>query len=241
MKNMNFKKGLLLSTPIFVLAIASLSHLNSSRASDTPYLEADTTTQTSLKGISQTLAERSFEQLQTEIGTATYRLNEPAIQFDYDPNLFVLSSSEATRPDIQPLLISSTSFWSKEDYLTIANAGSELGDFPDKLRLAVYSNPEGIPALDWLLGWPGGESLGVEIKGLKRTADTTVAGQDTWTFSYRALFEYDGIVFQAANGQVVVITAYRSPADTDSESSEVYSTALSKMVESMDQIASASE
>jgi len=194
---------------------------------------------------SQTSTEIPSEQLHADIGKATYLLNEPAVQFDYDPNVFVLSSSGKTHPDRQSMLRSSTSLWSKKDYLIIENAGDELGDFPDKLRLAVYSNPDGIPALDWITGRPG-ETLGIDIEGLEGPGrippDTTVAGRDAWRFSYRSLYEYDGIIFEANNGQMVVITAYKPPAEyMTSEVNEKYSAALSTMIESMALTLSASE
>ena len=117
----------------------------------------------------------------------------------------------------------------------IENAGNELGDFPSKLRLSVYSNPDGIPAVDWITGRPG-ETLGIDIEGIgtARTPDTTIAGRDAWTFSYRSLYEYDGIIFRASNGQMVVITAYKPPAEYMSSGvNEEYSKALSTMIESM--------
>ncbi len=242
---MNPKHKLLLSTAISTItitAVASLGYLSPSQASNTNLLETNMSTQALPKEISQTLSEESSEQLSTAIGKATYTLNEPAIQFDYDPNLFVLSSSRPEQRDPLSLLRSSTSLWSKEDYLAIQNAGDELGDFPDKLRISVYSNPDRIPALDWISGRPG-ESLGVEIEGITgRTPDTTVAGQDAWTFSYRSLFEYDGIIFHAANGLMVIITAYRPPAEyVPSEGSETYPTALSTILESMALTTPASE
>lgn len=222
-----------------VATIASLGYLSLSQASSTPSLETNMIAQVLPEETPQTLSQSPSEPLHIEVGKATYKLNEPAIQFDYDPNLFVLSSSAEGRSDLQPLLRNSTSLWSKEDYITIENAGSELGDFPDKLRLAAYSNPDGIPALDWISGRPG-ETLGVEIENI-RQADTAVAGQETWTFSYRSLFEYDGIIFQAANGQMVVITAYRASADAEPGYNEAYLAALSTMVESMALTTPASE
>ena len=234
---MNAKCNLLLSTAIStitVTALALLGPLSPSQASNITPPETNMTAQVLPTQMPQTPTESPSEQLRADIGKATYLLNEPAIQFNYDPNVFVLSSSEATQPDRQPLLKSSTSLWSKEDYLKIENAGSELGDFPDKLRLSVYSNPDGIPALDWITGRPG-ESLGVEIEGITgRVPNTVIAGKDAWTFSYLSLFEYDGIIFEASNGQMIVITAYRPPAEyMPSGVNEEYSAALSTMIESM--------
>lgn len=234
-RTMDLKRSLLLSTPLSVVTIAvvaSLSYLSTGQASSQLPPEPNMTTQVLPNEATQTLSQSLTKQLKTEIGSATYTLNEPAVQFDYDPNLFVLSSSESTRPDLQPLLRSSTSLWSKEDYLAIQNAGSELGDFPDKLRIAVYSNPDGIPARDWISGRPG-ETLGVEIEDIKQVSDTAA-----WSFSYRSLFEYFGIIFQAANGQMVVITAYTHP---DDEIAEPYSTALTTIVSSLELLTPASE
>ncbi len=239
---MNAKYNLLISTAISTITIATVAALGSlspSQASNITLTETNMSSTQVPTQVSQspleTLLEEPSEQLRADIGKATYMLNEPAVQFDYDPNLFVLSSSEAAQPDLQPLLRSSTSLLSKEDYLEVENAGSELGDFPEKLKLSVYSNPDGIPALDWITGRPG-ESLGVEIEGITgRVPNTAVAGQDAWTFSYRSLFEYEGIIFQASNGQMVVVTAYKPPAQyVTPEVDKAYSAALSTMIESME-------
>ena len=170
------------------------------------------------------------------LGRATYKLKSPALEFDYDPNFFILSPVEAGESVTRPLLRSLISFWSKEDYLAINNSADELGDFPDKLTVATYGNPDGIPVLDWISGTPS-DSLGVEIAGLQQ-ANTTVAGRDTWTFSYRSLFKYEGIIFQAADGQMIVVTAYKPPVDA---AAEPYATALSTIVDSMALVVPASE
>lgn len=237
---MSAKYKLLLSTVISTIAVTTLSTLGTlspSQASNSNALETNMSAQILPTEVSQAAPESSSERRRVGIGKATYFLNEPAIQFDYAPNSFVLSSSGPVQPDFQPLLRSSTSLRSREDYLLIENAGDELGDFPVKLTLSVYSNPDGLPALDWITGRPG-ETLGVEIEGLEgrtgRTPDTTVAGRDAWTFSYRSLYEYDGIIFEASNGQMVMITAYRPPAKYAlSDSNKAYSAARSTMIESM--------
>ena len=75
------------------------------------------------------------------IDKATYTLENLAIQFDYDPNLFVLTSFEAKGFDSQGLLLRSLDLWSEEDYVMLKNQADELEDFPNKLRIAVYANP----------------------------------------------------------------------------------------------------
>ena len=149
---MNLKRRLLLSTSIPLLTIAvisSLAYLNPSQASSTSTQKTDMTAQTPSIELSQDSSRRTTRRDLIPIGKSTYTLEEPAIQFDYDPNRLVLSSFEAEGLDDQSLLLRSLDLWSKRDYVSLKNAGDELGDFPNKLRIAVYANPDGIPALDW--------------------------------------------------------------------------------------------
>ena len=237
-KIMNLKKSLLVSTLVSattLAAIVSLGHSTVSQASSTNFLETDMATQTlpaMPAKMPQTLSESPSEQLRKGIGKATYMLEDPAIEFTYEPNSFVLSEDgRSERVDLQ---INAISLWSKKDYLTIKNAGDELGDFPNKLRLATYNNPDGIPVVDWLVGSPGA-SLGIEVENLSRQADTSVAGRDAWTFSYRSLFDYKGVAFQDKNGQMIVITAYKPPVSSEATiNNGLYSNALSAIVASME-------
>ena len=235
---MNLKKNLLLLTSVSTLtaaAIVSLGFPNVSRASSLNSPATNITIQdllgkTPLKKTPQILLESPSKQISKGIGKATYMLEDPAVQFTYEPSSFVLSE-EGPSEEIN-LQTSAISLWSKADYLTIENAGDELGDFPNKLKLATYSNPDGIPVVDWLSSSLGA-SFGMEVENLSQQPNTTVAGQDAWTFSYQSLFEYEGVAFQDRDGQMIVITAYKPPANSAIEGNENYSAALLTMVESM--------
>ena len=94
---MNLKKSLLPSASVLAVIAALLDYLNPSPASSAPdeiLLN---------KAVIQTPAETSqapspslSNRLLIPISKATYQLEEPAIQFDYNPNLFVLSSFDLT-------------------------------------------------------------------------------------------------------------------------------------------------
>lgn len=226
---------------ITVAAIALPGHLNVSRATDLDSiedpLETEVTPQALPDEMPQTLSQSVLERFNTGIGSATYRLEDSAIEFIYNPESFILESFDATTSDVQNL---SVALWSKEDYLTIKNAGDELGDFPTKLALEVLSNPEGISVVDWLAGSPD-NTLRPKIQYAPQP-DTTIAGRDAWTFSYKLLFEYEGIAFQSGDDQIVVITAYKPPADsTTPKADEDYAAALTMMVESIELKAPISE
>lgn len=185
----------------------------------------------------QTLSENPSEQTCEGISKATYMLKNLAIRFTYDPNAFVVDEVGAS--EVFDSLISSTNFWTKKDYVTRTNYANELGDFPEKLRLATYANPNGIPVIDWLSR--ADDSFGIDVENLSQEADTTVAGRDAWTFSYRSLFEYEGIAFQDEKGQMVLITVYNPPVDSTTEGYEDYLPTFQAMVESMEFVASTSE
>ena len=239
----NYSQTITMSTKSLrtsLISSPSSATTNHSKANMT----AQTSSQETSNSTSNTPVSSATELGYMRLGKATYTLKRPAIQFNYDPSFFILSLIEAGESVIKPLLRSIVFFWSKEDYLTIQNEGSEIGDFPDKLKLTVYGNPDGLSVPDWLSGQPGESSLGVQIEDLSQTADTIIAGQDAWTFSYKSLFEYDGIIFQAANGQMVVITAYKPPSteastEAPAEASVLYSAALSTIIESVELVASA--
>lgn len=184
----------------------------------------------------QTFLESTAERFNSGIGKATYTLEDPALQFTYDPESFVLETFDGATPETNNRAIT---LWSKEDYLTIKNAGDELGDFPTKLRLEVLTNPDGTPVVDWLEA-SANDPLMPEMQNIQ-PADIAVAGQDAWTFSYRSLFDYEGIAFQDEDGRIVLITAYKPPANSTSEGDEAYLAALSTIVESVELAAAVPE
>ena len=225
---MNLKNSLSLSAAICLTAIIGFN--KPSQATDTHNQQLEQTSQASSVQMSQNSTVSLTERLRIPIGVATYKLEEPALQFDYDPNVFIFTSFDTADLEDRSLMLRTLSLWTKEDYLALRSTDNEIGDFADRIRITVYANPDGIPAPDWISRWFGQTSGSTEIEGISSTPDTTVAGQDAWTFSYRSLFKYDGIAFQATNGQIVVITAYTPDLEEDSEP---YSSALSRIVTSM--------
>ena len=240
---MNLKRSPILSNPISVITIAtiaSLSYLSPSQASVTSTQKADLTAQTQLVEVPEKPSRTLRERILTQVGESTYALKDPAIQFNYDPNLLVFTSFDLEGSDIQSLLIRSVGLWSKEDYLDIKNEIVKIGEVPDGLRLNVYANPEGLSVPDWISRYPDEVSLNTEIETLTSAPNLTVAGKDAWELSYQSQFEYEGVVFEAEDNRIVVMTAHKPSATPPAEMSP-YTTALLRAIESMALVAPASE
>ena len=236
---MNLNKSLLLPAVAFtitVAAIVSLGYPNISQAFDENATAADATAQAPLEG-PENATDSRVEQRYMSTGRAVYMLENPAIQFAYDPNFFVLESFETAQSAPETPSVNSIYLWSRKDYLSLKNAGDELGDFLSSLRLSVYENPEGLPLEDWITTQASSIFVS-EIKNVRK-AEVTVANQEAWTFSYRSLFEYDNIAFKDADGRVIVLRFGLPVRDSSAsleaiESDQAYSTALSVMIESME-------
>jgi hypothetical protein len=152
-----------------------------------------------------------------------YKIKNPAIQFLYDPNFFVLESfqipSKAPQSELDLVII--TYLWRKEDYLTLKNAGDELGDFPPRLSLSVHENPEGLSLEAWI-ATQGSSVFNAEIEKVQEMINMMKdLGQPAWYFSYcKSLLEYNNIIFKDANDRVIAISVGLPPgtfSDLDAE------------------------
>ena len=100
---MNLKKTLLFSAAIStvtIAAIVSLGYLNASQASKINPLAIDTIAQV----LPEDMSERAAAQLYARTGKAIYVPENPAIQFVYDPNFFVLESFETASETVQSVM-----------------------------------------------------------------------------------------------------------------------------------------
>jgi hypothetical protein len=154
-----------------------------------------------------------------------YKIKNPAIQFLYDPNFFVLESFQipSKAPQSELDLVILTYLWRKEDYLTLKNAGDELGNFPPRLSLSVHENPEGLSLKDWI-ATQASSVFHAEIEKVQKTDMMKDLGQQAWGFSYcKSLLEYTNFIFKDANDQVISLSAGLPPGilyDLDAENTE---------------------
>lgn len=234
---MNLKKSLLSSVAISAataVAIALLNYPNTGQASEVSLTTTDTIAQTQPEGTAASV--NLLQYMRT--GRATYALDNPAIQFAYDPNFFVVTLAE-THNDSSPSTptgsqVSSLSLWTKRDYLIRQDAVDKIGVFPPRLMISVHDNPEGLPLQDWITTDPSFQRL-----ENVRKLDAMVAGQEAWGFSHNPIIKYNNIAFKGDQGSVIVLHAV-VPMRDDSASSEFltddshYSAALSAIVESIE-------
>ena len=243
---MNLKQSILSSAAIStvtIAVIASPGYSNPSQAFEANSVAATATAQV----LPENMLEGTLEDLYARTGKATYKLKNPAIQFDYNPNFFVLESFETTSEtasEMEAPLVDLIRLWNKKDFLILENAGDEIGDFPPKLRLLVYENPEGLPLQDWIVTQRDLAAV-TEIENVIKS-DITVAGQEAWTFSYTSLFRYDNIAFKDAEGRVIVLSLGLPIRNTSNRSETIgvdedYITALSVMIESIELTTAESE
>lgn len=175
---------------------------------------------------------------------AMYFLKDQHLFFYYDPNSFVpelyeeefesAQSKASNQPLNQPLSL--IHFWSKEDYVTLKSAGSEIGDFPPKLKLSVHENLDKLSLEDWIKT-EGEVAFQSEVENVKKS-NTKVALGEAWTFSYTSLFKYDNVVFKNTEDQVVVVSLGLPVRDASSdlettEDDENYLAALSVLIETI--------
>lgn len=238
---MNLKGSFLLPAALFALITMALrGYPNISHASRVePSPKVDTTAQVS-KDMLENRQENIIEQIYAEgRGIGMYVLVDPNIMFFYDPSDFVLDffkeDAETAQPASETSFVSLVHFWSKQDYVTLKSAGSEVGDFPPKLKLSVHANSEELSLENWITT-QGSSVFHSEVKNIKKS-NTAIADREAWTFSYTSLFEYDSIAFRNTEDQVVVISLglpVRESSDVETiEDDEDYLTALSILVGSI--------
>ena len=203
---MKKKNSLTAFTKISVAALAiavTLSYTSPSQAIEINLAATDSTT---VKEQVEEAPTRIDPSAYTRVGKATYTLRNPTIQFDYDPNFFVLdvseTFSETVNPSSQTPWVSSVYLWTKKDYMLRENSGDELGDFPNKLNISVDENPEGLPLQDWIV-----TQRNLSVVENVRKLESTIAGREAWGFSHRSLFEYDNIVFRDELGRVIMLSS----------------------------------
>lgn len=231
---MNLKR-ILLSSAATIAAIASLSHTkNTSWASEMNLTATDTIAQTQPEDTAGRINILQY----MRVGKATYELNNPSMKFAYDPNFMVATLVEEYNDSSpsEPIgaLVRSIVLWTKQDYLTLENAGDEVGDFPPRVRISAHSNPEGLPLQDWITTYP----FFPKLENVRKL-DTMVAGQEAWGFSHTPIVKYDSIAFKDDQGRVIVLHDW-VPTRDDSVSSYVtindnhYSSAFSSLLESIE-------
>ena len=84
------------------------------------------------------------------IDRAIYSLDEPALQFIYTPNQFVIESFAASLEDAPTANASRIHIWSKADYVTLKSADNKAKDFPPRLTVSIHSNPARLRLEDFI-------------------------------------------------------------------------------------------
>lgn len=233
---MNPKKSILLSAALLAsTAMAASGYSNIKRVSTVEHLSnTNMTAQVSPEDERLSIFEAVFSK---EESVGLYVLRDPNFSFSFNPNAFVLElldgDSETAQSTIETPPTKLIHFWSKEDYVILKSAGDEIGDFPPKLRLSVYENPEKLSLEDWITT-QGGSAFQAEVENVRKS-DTTVAQKEAWTFSYTSLFEYDSIAFENTEEQIIVLSlglpVRESNSDSETiEDDEDYLTAMSLLV-----------
>lgn len=157
------------------------------------------------------------------IDRAIYLLDDPALQFVYAPSKYVIepfAESSANEGTVAP--ISTINIWSKADFLTLKNAGDEVGDFSPRLTVSIYGNSEGISLEDWIVGLPDAVIERADKAENRRSSDghasamepKSIAGQAGITFARGDLLTYyQSTVLKDATGDKVIMISVGGPRD----------------------------
>ena len=175
------------------IATAAISHFSPLQAQNYAELSQSTSALSEISNDPSAIADR-----------AIYSLADPAIQFVYFPNQFVIESYGTEADSDTPASINYISVMTKADYVALKNLGDEVGDFPTHLRIVVKDNPEGLPLEDWMLS--------LERNAVVIDRDTverkTLAGKESLSFKHKSgLMAYQSsIVKDAANDKIIMIS-----------------------------------
>lgn len=84
------------------------------------------------------------------VDRAIYSLDEPALQFIYAPNQFIIESFASSLEDAPKANANHINIWSKADYIKLKNAGKEVENFPPRLTVSIYRNPTALCLEDFI-------------------------------------------------------------------------------------------
>lgn len=220
---MNLKQRLLSAMTLSITAAILVA---------TNYSSAAQAQETTLPRLDQSSSVRQLcdsDQTDAISSWAIYSLADPALQFIYSPDQYVVElSSPSARRDREGAAISAIALWSKRDYLALKNAGNEIGDFPTRLTVSVYGNPEGIPLEDWISGLSD-----AVLPGNGGTLERSpIAGGEGIIFTReQAAISYQNIALKDTTGDRVIMISVGG--FRGSNQSDEYASAFDKLTSSL--------
>ena len=201
---MNLKRRLLLSTAALSAVTLALVSPNYSEG-----VVAQETNLPQLDRVAQILWQLGDNDRPVAVvDRAIYSLDHPAFQFIYSPNQFVIEAFTTDWEDTAQATINRISIWSKEDYVTLKNAGEEVGDFAPRLTISIHGNPEGLPLVDFVTTRRN-EILNPDVESFERKS---IAGQEGLSFTYSdTLWSYQSTVVKDVSGDQVIMISLGGP------------------------------
>ncbi len=224
---MNLKQRLLLPATALSIAVTTFATVHYPNA-----LQAQETDSLQLEKSAQIVFQPDDDNQMIVISDrAVYSLDNPALQFIYSPNQYVVEASGPSSEETAEAAISIIEIWSKEDYLTLKNAGDELGDFPLRLTVSVSANPEGLPLEDWISTLPNA----ILEKDGGTMERKSIAGQEGITFAREdMLTAYQSTVLKDATGEKVIMISVGGFHDAAQyDDSAAYQSAFEKIESSL--------
>ena len=224
---MNLKQRLFLSTAaLSAVTLALVSPHYSERAG------AQETNSPKLNQVAQILWQLGADDRPVAIvDRAIYSLDDPALQFIYSPNQHVIESFAPSLEGAAPATINRINIWSKEDYVTLKNAGEEVGDFAPRLTVSIHGNPEGLPLVDFVTT----QRNKIPNPEIESFESTSIAGQEGLSFTYSdTLWSYQSTVLKDAdNDRVIMISLGGPKTESRAAGSTGYYGAFEKIKESL--------
>ena len=226
-KNMNLKQRRYLSAATFCAAILTLA---SSYYSEEARTQA--TNLPKLNQVAQILWQLGDNNRPvTIVDRAVYSLDDPALQFIYSPNQFVVESFAPSLEDAAQATVNRINIWSKEDYVAFIKVGEEAGDLSPGLTLSIHENPAGLPLVDFVTTQPDK----IANPNIESFESKPIAGQEGLSFTHSdILWSYQSTVLKDINNDNVILISLRgSKTESPSTASVGYYEAFEKIEASL--------